>query len=104
MRKLNTTIIVAVDTGYGNIKTANTVTPTGITAYDSKPTFVGEILQYNNKYYPIGEVHKVILSISLYTFSSKYLILLNIHIPMERSGIGMWMFVRRSSRPKLLKI
>ena len=44
MRKLNNTIIVAVDTGYGNIKTANTVTPTGTTAYDTEPTFAGEIL------------------------------------------------------------
>ena len=62
MRKLNNTIIVAVDTGYGNIKTANTVTPTGITAYDTEPTFTGEILQYNNKYYRIGEGHKAFIA------------------------------------------
>ena len=34
MRELNTIKIIAVDHGYGNIKTANTVTPTGVTAYE----------------------------------------------------------------------
>lgn len=32
MREIKNTRIIAVDHGYGNIKTANTVTPTGITA------------------------------------------------------------------------
>ncbi|MCD7865821.1 MAG: hypothetical protein LUG54_07380 [Clostridiales bacterium] len=30
MREVNNTKIIAIDHGYGNIKTANTVTPTGI--------------------------------------------------------------------------
>lgn len=38
--------IIAVDCGYGNIKAANTVTPTGITAYETEPDvdwdFLGE--------------------------------------------------------------
>lgn len=50
--------IIAVDHGYGNIKTANTVTPTGITKYDSKPVFTGSILQFENCWYRIGEQHK----------------------------------------------
>ena len=33
MRELRNTKIIAVDHGYGNIKTANTVTPTGIAAF-----------------------------------------------------------------------
>ena len=33
MREIKNTKIIAVDHGYGNIKTANTVTPTGIKAY-----------------------------------------------------------------------
>ena len=44
MRELNNIKIIAVDHGYGNIKTANTVTPTGITAYDTEPIFSGNIL------------------------------------------------------------
>lgn len=62
MRALNNTKIIAVDHGYGNIKTANTVTPTGITAYDTEPVFSGNILEYNGRYYRIGEGHKEFVS------------------------------------------
>jgi len=54
--------IIAVDHGYGNIKTANTVTPTGITEYDSEPVFKGNILEYDGKWYKIGEGHKDFIS------------------------------------------
>ena len=61
MREIRNTKIIAVDHGYGNIssrtstgfsyarwaKTANTVTPTGITAYEAEPIFTGNILEYN---------------------------------------------------------
>ena len=50
--------IIAVDHGYGNIKTANTVTHTGITIYDSKPVFTGNVLEYEGTWYRIGERHK----------------------------------------------
>ena len=52
------TRIIAVDHGYGNIKTANTVTHTGITKYDSRPVFTGSILEYEGAWYRIGERHK----------------------------------------------
>ena len=56
MRELkNGTKIIGMDHGYGNIKTANTIMPTGITAYPTKPTFEGNILQYDGMYYRIGE-------------------------------------------------
>ena len=50
--------VIGLDHGYGNIKTANTVTPTGIIAYDTEPVFSGNILEYKGKYYRIGEGHK----------------------------------------------
>lgn len=50
--------IIGIDHGYGNIKTANTVTPTGITAYTTEPTFGGNILFYDGMYYRMGEGHK----------------------------------------------
>ena len=50
--------IIGIDHGYGNIKTANTVTPTGITAYDSEPTFTGNVLESGGVYFTIGEGHK----------------------------------------------
>ena len=58
MREFRNVKIIAVDHGYGNIKTANTVTPTGITAYETEPIFTGNILDYNGTYYRIGEGHK----------------------------------------------
>ena len=36
MRELRNTKIIAVDHGYGNMKTANTVTPTGTKAYKTQ--------------------------------------------------------------------
>ena len=50
--------VIGIDHGYGNIKTANTITPTGITEYDTEPIFSGNILEYGGKYYRIGEGHK----------------------------------------------
>lgn len=49
---------ITVDHGYGNIKTANTITPTGITAYESEPIFTRNILEYNGICYRTGEGHK----------------------------------------------
>ena len=58
MKAFNSTKIIAVDHGYGNIKTANTVTPTSVAAYDTEPTFSGSTLEYGGKFYRIGEGHK----------------------------------------------
>lgn len=55
MRELNNIKIIAVDHGYGNIKTANTVTPTGVTAYETEPIFSGNILEYGGIYYRASE-------------------------------------------------
>ena len=58
MKEIGNTKIIAVDQGYGNMKTASTVTPTGITAYPSEPIFSGGILEYQGTYYRVGEGHK----------------------------------------------
>jgi plasmid segregation protein ParM len=62
MKTIGNTVTIGVDHGYGNLKTANTVTPTGIIAYDSKPTFEGNVLIYNGTFYRIGEGHKSFIS------------------------------------------
>ena len=54
----NGVAVIGIDHGYGNIKTANSVTLTGVTAYDSKPTFEGNIVHYDGVYYKIGENRK----------------------------------------------
>ena len=56
MKKLNNQIIIGVDHGYGNIKTANHCFMTGILGYDSEPLFTGdkftkeEIVEWISKY------------------------------------------------------
>jgi len=44
MKRYNNFLIVGIDHSYGNIKTANTVTPTGITKLDAAPTFTKNTL------------------------------------------------------------
>jgi len=58
MKKMNDTIIIGVDHGYGNMKTANHCFKTGIMGYDSEPLFTKDMLVYNGRYYLIGEGHK----------------------------------------------
>ena len=58
MKDFKGTKIIAVDTGYGNIKTANHCFKTGIIAYDSEPLFTKDMLIYDGHYFIIGEGHK----------------------------------------------
>ena len=59
MRKFENGLkVIGTDLGYGNIKTANTVMPTGLTIYDTEPIFQGNTLEYNGNYYRVGENHK----------------------------------------------
>ena len=63
MRELKNGIkIIGTDLGYGNCKGANTVLPSGIISYDTEPVFQGNILEYDNKYYRLGEGHKAFLA------------------------------------------
>lgn len=54
----NNPIIIGIDHGYGNIKTAHTCFRTGVTAHDREPTFKNDLLIYEGRYYTIGEGHK----------------------------------------------
>lgn len=51
-------VVIGIDHGFGNIKTANTIFKTGVTAYDKEPIFQSNLLVYNGRYYQIGEDHK----------------------------------------------
>ena len=62
MKHYNDFLIVGIDHGYGNIKTANTVTPTGITKLDAAPTFTKNTLLFEGSYYQIGEGHNEYLA------------------------------------------
>ena len=62
MKNQNGIMIIGVDHGYGNIKTANCCFPTGIMGYDSEPLFTADMLTYEGRYYLIGEGHKEFLA------------------------------------------
>lgn len=51
-------VIIGIDHGYGNIKTAHTCFKTGVAAFDKEPTFKSNLLTYDGRYYLIGEEHK----------------------------------------------
>ena len=58
MKQFNDITIIGIDQGYGNMKTANTIFPTAITAYDTAPMFKGDVLEYGGRFYRVGEGHK----------------------------------------------
>ena len=58
MKYYNNTVIIGIDHGYGNIKTANHIFRTGIISHDSEPPFTRNMLVYIGKYYTVSEGHK----------------------------------------------
>lgn len=58
MKRHNNTLIIAVDHGFGNVKTANHCFPSGLIAHDGEPTFNENLLVYKDRYYTIGVGHK----------------------------------------------
>lgn len=54
----NALVILGIDHGYGNIKTAHCCFKTGVAVYDKEPTFKSNLLVYGGRYYLIGEAHK----------------------------------------------
>ena len=58
MKSYRDTMIIGIDHGYGNVKTAGCCFPTGISAFDDEPFFKDNLLIYQNRYYLIGEGHK----------------------------------------------
>ena len=58
VNKNQSPIVIGIDHGYGNIKTASSCFRTSVKAYDTEPTFTSNMLVYNGRYYIIGEGHK----------------------------------------------
>ena len=59
---INGTLIIGVDAGYGNYKTAHTTFPTGIIKSDSAPVFSRDYIKYDGCFYTLGENHKDFVS------------------------------------------
>ena len=55
----NTRIIIGLDHGYGNIKTAHRVFTTGVERFEEEPIVSMNYVKFKDKYYVIGENHLV---------------------------------------------
>lgn len=55
---VNGTMIIGVDHGYGNVKIARRCFKTALAKYDSEPVLSRDYLEYEGKFYVIGEGHK----------------------------------------------
>lgn len=87
MKRYKNFLIVGIDHGYGNIKTANTVTPTGITKLDAAPTFTKNTLFFDGSYYLIGEGHKEYLADKWEDEDNYIFTLMGIARELNREGI-----------------
>ncbi|MBQ9264589.1 MAG: ParM/StbA family protein [Clostridia bacterium] len=54
----NRPVIIGLDHGFGNVKTAHTCFQAGVTKHEKEPTFKSSMLFYDGWYYTIGEEHK----------------------------------------------
>lgn len=79
MIKFNNTFIIGIDHGYGNLKTANTVTPSGVKIHESEPPFKKFVLEYNGKYICVGENHKFFVDDKTADMDNYYLTLTGSH-------------------------
>jgi len=61
MKQYKEKLIVGIDHGYGNMKTAGHCFKTGIMGYETEPLFTKDMLEYGGRYYLIGEGHKEFL-------------------------------------------
>ena len=52
---MNGALIIGVDNGYGNMKTARRCFKTAIAKYDSAPVLSRDYIEYDGGYYVIGE-------------------------------------------------
>ena len=62
MKKIQNTIIIGVDHGYGNCKTANCIFQSGVVKLKKGQEFAQKALIYKNEKYLVGQGHKVFVA------------------------------------------
>ena len=87
MKDCNGFIIIGVDHGFGNMKTASHCFSTGLLRYDSEPLFTKDLLIYDGEYYLIGEGHKEFLPDKI--LDEDYYVLTLAAIAMELADEGL---------------
>ena len=88
MKTLNNIKIIGIDHGYGNIKTANTITPTGVIPSANRPAFGSNILRCDGMYYSCGEGHKAFVSDKASDNDYYWLTLMGAAKELRRAGIS----------------
>lgn len=56
--RVDGSLIIAVDHGFGNMKTANIVFSNGMAVYDTEPIMSRDYLFFEGKYYVLNQGHK----------------------------------------------
>ncbi len=87
MKRHNNTLIIAVDHGFGNVKTANHCFPSGLIAHDGEPTFNENLLVYKDRYYTIGVGHKAYAPEKIGDLDYYLLTLAGIAMEMRDAGL-----------------
>lgn len=59
---INGKLLIGIDHGYGNMKTRHAVFKSGVKCYALEPAIASNVLEYDGKYYVIGESHKVFIA------------------------------------------
>lgn len=85
--KNETIMVIGIDHGYGNMKTATRCFPSGVVRYEKEPIFQNNLLVYNSTYYQIGEEHKEFCAEK--TQDDDYYVLTLAAIARELEGKGM---------------
>ena len=80
-------MVIGIDHGYGNMKTATRCFPSGVARYEKEPIFQNNLLVYNGMYYQIGEEHKEFCAEK--TQDDDYYVLTLAAIARELEGKGM---------------
>ena len=87
MKNYKNQIIIGVDHGYGNIKTANHIFKAGVIVSNTEPVFQTSMLTYGGKYYLVGEWHKEFSADKI--TDAEYFILTLAAIAMELNDYGL---------------
>ena len=88
MKRHSNTSIVAVDHGFGNVKTANHCFPSGLIVHDEEPTFNENLLVYEDRYYTVGVGHKAYDAVKTADLDYYLLTLAAIAMELEDAGLS----------------
>ena len=85
--KNETIMVIGIDHGYGNMKTATRCFPSGVVRHEKEPIFQNNLLVYHGMFYQIGEEHKEFCAEK--TQDEDYYVLTLAAIARELEGKGL---------------